>query len=197
MIAMPSKEKEIVYLNSFSADTSVVPTVIDKLIKDLKKMNYPSEDIEEIILSMDESITNAIQETIKTNQFRNCHHSLRDITIRYKIDKTEFDATVIDHGNGLDIFNILEEVPDDTSDGYHEEITKYASKSESKKLKVTVNGKDIPLKGIGVGLKIILSFMDNVTIDLIDKKRILAVCVSEDTDGTILNMKRKIRYKND
>ena len=36
--------------------------------------------------------------------------------------------------------------------------------------------------------------MDAVTIDLIDKEKVLSSSVSEHTDGTILNMKRKKRY---
>jgi hypothetical protein len=57
-----------------------------------------------------------------------------------------------------------------------------------------LNGTEIPLHGIGAGLKIILNFMDAVTIDLIDREKIVSTSVSENTDGTILNMKRKKRY---
>ena len=35
---------------------------------------------------------------------------------------------------------------------------------------------------------------DKVTIDLIDRQKVLATSVSEHTDGTIFNMKRKRRY---
>ena len=59
---------------------------------------------------------------------------------------------------------------------------------------IRINGEEIPLRGIGAGLKIILSFMDSVTIDLIDKEKILTVQVTEHTDGTIFNMKRNRRY---
>jgi len=45
-----------------------------------------------------------------------------------------------------------------------------------------------------VGLKVILAFMDSVSIDLIDKERVLANSVSEFTDGTILNLNRRRRY---
>jgi len=50
------------------------------------------------------------------------------------------------------------------------------------------------LNGIGAGLKIILSFMDQVKIDLIDKESIVSSSVSDNTDGTIFNLKRRRRY---
>ena len=58
-----------------------------------------------------------------------------------------------------------------------------------------LNGREIPLRGIGAGLKIILNFMDAVTIDMIDKECVLSQSVSESSDGTIFNMKRKKRYQ--
>jgi hypothetical protein len=36
--------------------------------------------------------------------------------------------------------------------------------------------------------------MDSITIDLIDQKKVVANSVSETTDGTILNIKRRRRY---
>ncbi len=190
------KKIEIGFLDSFSAETSVVPEVIDQLIADLKKAIYPQEEIDEIVLSMDESITNAIQETLKKNENRSNDESndRRDITIRYTITEDSFDATIIDHGKGLDIFNILNSVPDCKSDHYEDDIISYATESERSKIKVRVNGEEIPLRGIGAGLKIILNFMDYVTIDLIDKEKVLSDSVSEHTDGTIFNMKRTRRY---
>jgi len=50
------------------------------------------------------------------------------------------------------------------------------------------------LKGIGAGLKIMTAFMDSITIDLIDKEKFISNSISDFTDGTILNMKRKRRY---
>lgn len=75
------------------------------------------------------------------------------------------------------------------------QIISYATESEKSKIKVRLNGEEIPLRGIGAGLKVILNFMDAITIDLIDKEKILSQSVSEHTDGTIFNMKRKRRYK--
>ena len=144
---------------------------------------------------MDESVTNAVQETLTKNRARPHRGETRDITIRYTINPVEFDATIIDHGKGLDLFNILHSVPDQESQSYHDQIVIYATESERNKIKVRINGEEIPLKGIGAGLKIILHFMDAVTIDLIDKEKVLSSSVSEHTDGTILNMKRKRRYQ--
>ena len=194
---MEKQNIEIGFLDSYCAETSVVPRVIDHLLEDLHKLKYPQEEIDEIILSMDESITNAIQETIKKNSNTQiCHENndRRDITVRYTISGSSFDATIIDHGKGLDIFNILNSVPDIKSESYSDEIISYATESEKSKIKVRINGEEIPLRGIGAGLKIILNFMDTVTIDLIDKEKIISDSVTEHTDGTIFNMKRKRRY---
>ncbi|HOO72082.1 MAG TPA: ATP-binding protein [Spirochaetota bacterium] len=193
---MIEQEKQIGYLDSFCADTEVVPQVINRLIFDLEKLGYPEDEIYEIVLSMDESITNAIQETLKKT--RDCEEfdtiPKRNITIRYTVDARSFDATIIDHGKGLDIFNIIHSVPNSNSSEYLSQIVRYASESEQQKIRVRINGKEIALKGIGAGLKIILNFMDKVTIDLIDRQKVLATSVSEHTDGTIFNMKRKRRY---
>jgi anti-sigma regulatory factor (Ser/Thr protein kinase) len=194
---MANNSKEIGFLDSFSADTSVVPTVINRLIQDLNAKHYGRDEIDEIILSMDEAITNAVQETIKKRglqgQIVDDTIDRRDITIRYTISDREFDATIIDHGKGLNIFNIFQSVPDCCSEDYHSQILSYATESEKSKIKVRVNGQEIPLRGIGAGLKIILNFMDTITIDLIDKEKVLSTFVTEHTDGTIFNMKRARR----
>jgi anti-sigma regulatory factor (Ser/Thr protein kinase) len=186
---------EISFLDSFKADTAIVPEVIDRLITDLKKSSYPQEEVEEIILSMDEAITNAVQETINTLKKEYEFSSQnREITVRYTISQRGFDATVIDHGKGLDINKIVQKIPDSSSSLYHEQIFDYIKKAEIRNLQIRLNGSEIKLNGIGAGLKIILSFMDTVSIDLIDKKSVLAESVTEFTDGTILNMRRIRRY---
>jgi anti-sigma regulatory factor (Ser/Thr protein kinase) len=194
---MTNRTQEIGFLDSYSASTSVVPKVINRLIEDLNKIHYNQDEIDEIVLSMDEAITNAIQETMKKNKNLNEEYDesidRRDITIRYTITGNEFDATIIDHGKGLDIFNIFQSIPDCQSQNYQNQIISYATESEKSKIKVRVNGEEVPLRGIGAGLKIILNFMDSITIDLIDKEKVLSSCVSEHTDGTIFNMKRKRR----
>ncbi|MBN2161037.1 MAG: ATP-binding protein [Spirochaetes bacterium] len=192
-----SSSHEIDFLNSYSATTSVVPEVIEHLIADLKHSDYIQDEIDEIVLSLDEALTNAIQETMKTNQGihnRNETDDRRDITVRYTVTDNLFDATIIDHGKGLDIFNILDSTPQAGATNYVNQIISYATESEKSKIKVRLNGQEIPLRGIGAGLKIILNFMDLVTIDLIDKEKILSRSISEHTDGTIFNMKRKRRY---
>lgn len=191
------KKKEIHFLDSYTADTSVVPSVINTLVENLNQMGYPRVETDEIILSMDEAITNAVQETIRKKRSAaecRCLEERREITVRYNITEKDFNATIIDHGCGLDIESLIGIIPNSESRNYHDQIIRYATESEKKKITVRLNGKEIPLKGIGAGLKIILAFMDSVTIDLIDKQKILSDSVSEHTDGTILNLKRKRRY---
>lgn len=182
------------FLDSFSADTSIVPQIISRLIEDLQSLDYPREEIDEIVISMDESITNAVQETIHKNRDIRENPERRDITVRYTVSEREFNATIIDHGRGLDLFNILKNVPSRASESYHDDVMTYATQSEKNKLLVRLNGREIPLKGIGSGLKIILKFMDSITIDFIDKKKVLSNSVTEDTDGTIFNIRRAKRY---
>lgn len=189
-----AKDNEIGFLDSFTASTSIVPEVIDRLMIDLIKMECPQEEIDEIILSMDESITNAVQVTMNCSDTYCDIPEKRNITIRYTVSDTEFDATIIDHGTGLDFIKILSSTPDIHSRNYHDQIISYATESEKSKLSIKINGKIIPLRGIGAGLKIILSFMDSVSIEYIDKKTIIASNVTDSTDGTIFNIKRKRRY---
>ncbi len=189
-----ARMKTVSFLDSFSADTIIVPHIINRLILDLHEMQYNQDDIDEIIISMDESITNAVQETIHKNINITENPERRDITVRYTISNDEFNATIIDHGKGLDLFNILKNLPSRESASYHDQISEYAFESKQNKLLVRLNGREIPLKGIGSGLKIILKFMDSITIDFIDKKKVISNSVTEDTDGTIFNIRRSRRY---
>ncbi len=195
---MNKNTHDIDFLNSYTANTAVVPEVIERLINDLKKIKYIQDEIDEIVLSMDEAITNAIQETMKANEIAKrrfiSDDDRRDITVRYTISTDIFDATIIDHGKGLDIFNILNSTPQAGTTSYMNQIISYATESEKSKIKVRLNGQEIALRGIGAGLKVILNFMDTITIDLIDKEKVLSQSVTENTDGTIFNMKRKRRY---
>jgi anti-sigma regulatory factor (Ser/Thr protein kinase) len=150
--------QEIAFLDSFIAETSIVPRVIDRLISDLRQAGYAQGDIDEIVLSMDESITNAVQETINKNRSRSDMGDTRDITIRYTISREAFDATIIDHGKGMDLVNLINTLPDNESRNYHELISICASESEKNRIKIRLNGTEIPLHGIGAGLKIILNF---------------------------------------
>ena len=169
--------------------------MIYNLLSDLKYIGYPCEEIDLIFLSMYESITNAVQVTLNCKDDGCVPPQSRNITIRYTINENEFDATIIDHGTGLDFFKIFSSTPDKNSTDYYDQIVTYATESEKSKLTVRINGEELPLRGIGAGLKIILSFMDNVTIEYIDKKKIISSNVSDTTDGTIFTMKRKRRYQ--
>ena len=190
-----TKDTEITFLKSFAVNTPMIPAIIDRLIHDLSKMEYQKRDIDEIALSMDESITNAVQATIKnTNRFsKNLY-----ITIRYAVSEKEFNATIIDHGTGFDLIKTLRATPDRKSNDYHNQIMSYAIDAEISKTSLNINNKNknIFLKGVGAGLKIILNFMDSVTIEYIDKKTIIAANLSETSDGTIFNMTRKRRNLN-
>ncbi|MEW6526620.1 MAG: ATP-binding protein [Spirochaetota bacterium] len=183
------------YIDSYNATSQTVPLVIEKLLTDLKEMHYPKEEIEEIILSMDEALTNAIQETIRKENNLNIAYDpdMREITVMYIVSKDEFEAVIIDHGKGFDFNESLRKTPDKASLDYFEQITRYSSEKESG-LHIRVNGRQISLKGIGAGLKIMCAFMDSINIDLIDKEKIVSDTVSPVTDGTILSMHRKRRY---
>lgn len=189
-------DKEITYINSFQADTSAVPAVINRLIGDLECLDCPHDEIYEIVLAVDEALTNAVQETIQKHSkvSKSIDDEMRRITIQYAISHQEFDATIIDHGTGFDIMDLREATPDIESKNYHDQIENYVSNAVNKKLMVRLNGKEINLTGIGAGLKIILAFMDTLTIDLLDKKHVLSNSVSKFTDGTILTITRKRRY---
>lgn len=187
--------KEIQFLDSFNADTSIVHKVITRLITDLKEMNYPQPEIDEIIISVDEAITNAIQGTIRKQEDEYEPSSkFREITIRYKISNDNFNATIIDRGGGLDILKSLQIIPNTSADDYFSQIMHYITETDKQKIRLKVNGKEFLPRGIGAGLKILLTFMDSISIDLIDQERIVANTVSKYTDGTILNIMRDRRY---
>ncbi|TAL32935.1 MAG: hypothetical protein EPN93_14795 [Spirochaetes bacterium] len=189
-------DREIQFLDSYNAGTAVVPEVVTRLIADLTAMKFPQMEIDEIIIAVDEALTNAIQGTLKKQEGVSvCAQNLcRSITVRYRITPEFFDATFIDHGCGLDILKSLKIIPDQASRDYYDQIMSYSSDVEHKKVRLTVNGKEVVLKGIGAGIKIIIAFMDTITIDLFDKKDVLSSSVSELTDGTILTITRKRRY---
>jgi hypothetical protein len=89
---------------------------------------------------------------------------------------------------------MFDKLPNSKSCKYYDQIFKYIENTEKDRLKVRINGSEIILNGIGAGIKIILTFMDTLTIDLIDKKNIVSDSVTKFTDGTILNMQRTRRY---
>ena len=191
-----SNNIDINFINSYPADTISVSNVIDCLITDLKNINVPQDELNEIVLAMDEAVTNAVQETLCKDISLSCNQekTQRTITIRYHINNETFDATIIDHGNGLDIDKMIKKTPDIKSSQYEDQIYHYINTRGNTNLQITINGQEVLLNGIGAGLKIILSFMDSVKIDLIDKKQIVNNSITKFTDGTILNLTRKRRY---
>ncbi|MCL1834135.1 MAG: ATP-binding protein [Leptospirales bacterium] len=198
-----AKDKEIVFIGSFVAKTSIVAEIINELNQDLLKMEYPQEEIFEITIAMDESVSNAVKATIENTPEAS---KKLYITVRYNITETEFDATIIDRGKGLDFIKTLNTTPHSKSNNYRNQLMDYTAAStdavdagtESKThpSSLTINNENVSLNGVGAGLKIILSYMDYVFIEYIDKKEIIATNVSESTDGTIFNMKRKRRNFN-
>jgi anti-sigma regulatory factor (Ser/Thr protein kinase) len=188
-----TKEKEISFYRNFIADTSIVGEIGKELTDDLLKMEYQEEETGEIVLAMDECIANAVKATIENT---NKNSKKLYITVRYGISETEFDATIIDNGAGLEFIKTLNITPDSKSDDYHNQVTNYAANIEKTGSTLKMNNQPVSLKGVGAGLKIILSFMDSVFIEYIDKKEVIASNVSESTDGTIISMKRKRRIFN-
>ena len=191
-----AKDKEIVFIGSFVAKTSIVAEIINELNQDLLKMEYPQEEIFEITIAMDESVSNAVKATIENTPEAS---KKLYITVRYNITETEFDATIIDRGKGLDFIKTLNTTPHSKSNNYRNQLMDYtADEADEKNLRstLTINNENVSLKGVGAGLKIILSYMDSVFIKYLDKKEVIASNVSESTDGTIFNMKRKRRNFN-
>ncbi|HNU92211.1 MAG TPA: ATP-binding protein [Spirochaetota bacterium] len=189
--------KTIQHIDSYPADSSIVRRVVSILRDDLTTIGYPTEEMDEIVISMDEALTNAIQDTIRAQTNIPLAHPdrVRSITVRYLVDEEHFEATVIDHGGGFDLARSFRDAPSRWSDDYFGELVRYIEMSEPDRLRVTVNGHELALKGIGAGLKILLAFMDSINIDLIDRKDIISDSVSEFTDGTILTIRRQRRYR--
>ncbi len=189
--------KTIQHIDSYPADSSIVPRVISALYDDLRSIGFPHDEIDEIVISMDEALTNAIQETIRKQENIPAVNPgrIRAIIVRYLLDEEHFEGTVIDHGGGFDLVKSFHDAPSRHAEDYFGQLVRYIDKSESGRLRVTVNGRDISLKGIGAGLKILLAFMDSIRIDLMDSKDIISDSVTEFTDGTILTISRKRRYR--
>lgn len=183
-------------IDSYKATSETVPHVIDTLLNDLEEMQVPREEIEEIILSIDEALTNAIQETIRKEHNINITHDpdMREITVMYIISQQEFEAVIIDYGKGFNIQESMNKTPDKSSLHYFDQITQYSCEN-SEGLHIRINGRQMPLKGIGAGLKIMCAYMDSITIDIIDKEKIITNTASQLADGTILTMRRKRRYR--
>ncbi len=192
--------KTIEFQESFKADTRVLAYLIDKLFVDLKKAKYSEDESQEIVVAVDEAVTNAILETIKasgdveeeysTETRAEILKNTKSIAIRWMITPNDFHATVIDRGGGLDLELINKQIPQVKNDNYLEQIKNYENNGN---IIVRLNGKNIKLKRLGAGLKIMQKFLDTVIIDLIDSKSTLSETVGKNTVGTILNLYRKRR----
>ena len=188
-------DSQIRYIRSFGPETKFVPAVIEELERDLQKADFTMDDAMEIVMAVDEALTNAILETArsKDNFLSKIKEALRldnSVTVSWAIDQDKFSFTVIDQGEGLDLGIMIGKVPVPGDVDYFEKVKNYEKKDQ---LVLRINGKPVEVKRFGAGLKIILSFMDKITIDYIDKEAIVTKQLSGATQGTILTM---IRYRD-
>lgn len=190
-----NKKTSIVFHDSFEADTRILSYLIDHLFQDLEKAGYNEEEAHEIVVAVDEAITNAILETIKaTGEVEDDltiafdSSKVKSIAVKWEITPNEFYATVIDHGSGLDLATIQETVPRVDRQDYLGQVDSYQNQCN---LHLRLNGEEIEIKRLGAGLKIMTSFMDAIFIDLIDAKKSLSQKVKHSTTGTILNLYRR------
>ena len=195
--AEEKKSSAIVFQDSFEADTKVLSFIIDKLFKDLDRAGYEEDEAQEIVVAVDEAITNAVLETIKTTgeveedlsiTFK--MDKVKAIAVRWEISAEEFYATVIDHGSGLDLHAVEDRLPEASGHDYLNQVKEHQQKGN---IRLLLNGEEIELKRLGAGLKIMASFMDTIVIDLIDSKKTLSDKVATSTLGTILNLYRARR----
>lgn len=192
---MKPNGKNISYLRSINPETRFVPEVIKDLDNDLKSSSFSEDDILEIILASDEALTNAILESAKAidrkdKKAKETLLSEYDITVSWTISQERFSFTVVDQGGGFDLGYMLERLPSPNRKNYLEEVNKYQKKNN---LTLRINGEPTEVKRFGAGLKIIMSFMDKITIDYINKDQVISKELSQKTQGTILNM---IRFRN-
>lgn len=186
---------QIRYIRSFGPETKYVPMVIADLESDLAKSKFESDDLMEIVMAVDEALTNAILETARSKGdfITKIKEALRldnSLTVSWAIDEEKFSFTVIDQGEGLDLDIMIGKVPAPGDEDYFEKVKSYSQKDQ---LVLRINGKPVEVKRFGAGLKIILSFMDKITIDYIDKEAIVTKKISGATQGTILTM---VRYRD-
>ncbi|MCK5268187.1 MAG: STAS domain-containing protein [Spirochaetes bacterium] len=192
------ESENILFQDSFVADTKILAYIIDRLFRDLEKADYPHEDSQEIVVSVDEAITNAILETIKAtgeviDDLDMTYHAntVKTIAVKWEIKPEEFFATIIDHGSGFDMNKIKTTIPDTTGNDYLAQVGEYQQKCN---LQVRLNGENITLNRLGAGLKIMTAFMDAIIIDLIDVKESDTGKLDKEANGTILNLYRKRKH---
>ena len=192
-----TRSEAIVFHDSFEADTKVLSFIIDKLFKDLDRAGYGEEEAQEIVVAVDEAITNAVLETIKCTgeveedlsiTFK--MDKVKAIAVRWEISDDNFYATIIDHGSGLDLKEVEAHLPEASGQDYLNQVGEHQQKGN---IRLRLNGEEIELKRLGAGLKIMASFMDTILIDLIDAKKSVSDKVTRSTLGTILNLYRARR----
>lgn len=190
--------KIITFHESFEADTRILSELIDRLFDDLSRAGYSEEDSQEIVVAMDEAVTNAVLETIKaTGEILDDFSAtftkgpVKIIAVKWEITPDSFTGTVIDHGAGLDLGEVQLRTPQTGTDNYLDQVGEYQHKCN---LSMRVNGQDIEIKRLGAGLKIMATFMDDIFIDLIDSCKTVSSTVSHHTTGTILNLHRNRRH---
>ncbi|GEM_PF-152797 len=193
------KSKAVTFHESFEADTRILASIIDKLFEDLEHAGYSEEEGQEIVVAVDEAITNAVLETIKAtgevlDNFAVALKKgpLKMIAVKWEITDQDFTATVIDHGAGLDLDEVQQRTPQTGTGDYLNQVDDYQHKCN---LRMRVNGESVELKRLGAGLKIMATFMDDIFIDLIDSCEIISSTVSHCTTGTILTLHRNRKHK--
>lgn len=191
--------KTITFHESFEADTRILAFLIDRLFEDLSRAGYAEEEGQEIVVAVDEAITNAVLETIKATGEVLDNFSvtlkkgpLKMIAVKWEITPEDFTATVIDHGAGLDLDEVQQRTPQTGTGDYLNQVDDYQHKCN---LCMRVNGQNVELKRLGAGLKIMATFMDDIFIDLIDSCEIISSTVSHCTTGTILTLHRSRRHR--
>lgn len=182
------------FYDVFTPETSSVGKMVDRLLQDLKECDLGDELVDEIVVAMDEAFTNAMLETVKTTgemldtyAIDPVSQTKKSITVIWEITHSAFSATIIDRGSGLSLEEVLAASPDPHDEHYVEQL---ADHQEKNRVSVRVNGRPIEVKRLGAGMKIIMTYMDSLEIDLIDTETGLSGEKRALTVGTILNMQK-------
>ncbi len=184
------KIESIAYQESISPNPDVLSKVIDRLSRDLENAGVNKYEANDILVCLDEGLTNAVLETMKhTRKIKRNSYNDRSIVVRWEIRPNAFFATIVDHGGGFNIRNISKALPEARQKDYMRQIEAY---QQSKEIKFKADGRNKNIKRFGAGLKIMTSLMDVIMVDLINTKKDLFKESSDDVSGTILNMYRRL-----
>lgn len=126
------------------------------LRKSLRQHNFKETDILSIELAADEALTNSIAASVN-------NHSEETIISRWIIQNSKLTMYIVDYGSGF-VHGVAkhQQQPADCLDTLVENFKNYQRDKQSKEL--PLDGKMVPHKNIGKGLKIIHSLMDSVKI---------------------------------